>query len=327
MKYFKAKKGYRHRCKRFGCRMYVQPHDFHPIFMSGKHVTPLADQAAILFMQIAGVKQNSMRVLWKKNHKVVESLSTRSEQARMRYVIRKEKQIVFGKGEDWKDVEADEADLGSIVVTEENDPPELEKNFKNTKKEKKNKGYKKKRPVMRKQWEQWGGMVERGAPHTLILSRLKPRRTSHRSPGPGPISRRDWKPLAMKHLAEKKVVLHTDGARTYKLAVPGVLHDNIVHKRKQMKIKGRMVWVRPKYTKLVSHSLPNGKVLKVKAGTQIIDRFWKHLRKYLEFTCRRPGNAVMTRKIRCAQWSYWHKNDDRWLKLGLVCDELFRNPA
>ncbi len=54
-----------------------------------------------------------------------------------------------------------------------------------------------------------------------------------RAPGPGPIRKRDWAPLARRHLEGKKVILHTDGARAYTLKVPGVLHDNVVHMKKK----------------------------------------------------------------------------------------------
>ena len=32
--------------------------------------------------------------------------------------------------------------------------------------------------------------------------------------------------------ANKDVVLHTDSARAYKMTLPGVIHDNVVHKKK-----------------------------------------------------------------------------------------------
>lgn len=53
------------------------------------------------------------------------------------------------------------------------------------------------------QWEQWGGLVERGCPSTLVLYRLRPKLTAKRAPGPGPISRRDWARIATKHLPQK----------------------------------------------------------------------------------------------------------------------------
>ena len=43
-------------------------------------------------------------------------------------------------------------------------------------------------------------------------------------------------------------------------------------------MSGVTTWVKPKYTRVVTHKLPSGCKLTVKAGTQIIDRFWSHLR-------------------------------------------------
>ena len=43
-------------------------------------------------------------------------------------------------------------------------------------------------------------------------------------------------------------------------------------------MNGVTTWVKPKYTRVVTHTLPSGEKVTVKAGTQIIDRFWSHLR-------------------------------------------------
>ena len=40
----------------------------------------------------------------------------------------------------------------------------------------------------------------------------------------------------------------------------------------------KVVWVKPNYTKVYNIKLPNKTILKVKSGTQVIDRFWGHLR-------------------------------------------------
>ena len=64
-------------------------------------------------------------------------------------------------------------------------------------------------------WEQWGALVERGRPESLRLFRLNPAATNTRAPGPGPICKRDWKPIAHKHLLGRRVILHADGARAY----------------------------------------------------------------------------------------------------------------
>ena len=75
-----------------------------------------------------------------------------------------------------------------------------------------------------------------------------------RAPGPGPIRKPDWKPFANKFLKDRKVILHTDGARTYKLWLPGVLHDNVVHKKKKAIIAGKTIWIKPQYAKIWTHT-------------------------------------------------------------------------
>eukprot|EP00972_Heterocapsa_arctica_P000218 31460-Heterocapsa_arctica.AAC.1 len=62
----------------------------------------------------------------------------------------------------------------------------------------------------------------RGRPETLILAHLPTKLTAQRSPGPGPIPKVDWAPLAEKHLAGKKVIFHTDSAKSYSLKMKGV---------------------------------------------------------------------------------------------------------
>ena len=62
--------------------------------------------------------------------------------------------------------------------------------------------------------------------------------------------------------------------------------------------------------------LPTGQKIKVKSGTQIIDRFWRHLRSHLQYTARAPGNPIMTRKTRAAQWSYWPRGENLWNSTG-----------
>ena len=162
------------------------------------------------------------------DNKPVGKIYRNLEVARARHVRMKEKDVLYGSQCEWPDVEADEVDLGKELVLD----------------------------ASKAKWEQWGGIVERGRPDTLMLFRLKPRLTTPRSPGPGAIRRRDWEPIARKHLLNRSVVLHTDGARAYKLKLPGVLHDNVVHKKKKIQVNGKNAWVRPHYTKICSHTLP-----------------------------------------------------------------------
>lgn len=166
-------------------------------------------------------------------------------------------------------------------------------------------------------------MVERGSPETLVLYRLRPKLTAKRSPGPGPITRRDWAPIAARHLKDREVILHTDGARAYKMKINGVIHDNVVHKKKKVIVKGKAHWAKPHYTKVYVHKLPNGKEVKVRAGTQIIDRFWGMLRQTLRNIPRKPGSALLHRKIRSLQWIYWHRGQDLWKATGAMLQSLF----
>ena len=86
-------------------------------------------------------------------------------------------------------------------------------------------------------WKQWSGLVQRGKPKTLVLNRLNPPMTVKNAPGPGAIRKVDWLPLGVKHLKDRKVVLHTDSARSYKLKLSGVVHDSVVHCKERMKIR------------------------------------------------------------------------------------------
>ena len=190
------------------------------------------------------------------------------------------------------DAEADEVDVTKDVDTENPDDQ---------------------RPVV---WEQWGGLVMRGFPKTLVLNRLNPKKTKLRAPGPGPIRKLDWTPVAKKHIKGKKIVLHTDGARTYKLRINGVIHDQAIHKKKRVIENGVAKWIKPKYSKIVCHEVDNRQKLYVKTGTQIIDRFWGHLRAHLGRMKRQTGSQTLQSRIRSAQFTYWYKGEDLWLRTG-----------
>lgn len=158
----KVKKIWVHRCNAKGCQARIQPHDYHPIFfgVSGPQQTPLALQAAVLCCALTGVPNSSVPALLDIHTKAVERIYTNLEVARAMYVQSEEKKIVFGARRKWADVEADEVDLGKEEVA----------------KSVKSRG--------KVQWEQWGGLVERGCPSTLVLYRLRATLTAKRAPGP-----------------------------------------------------------------------------------------------------------------------------------------------
>ena len=213
LKYNTANKTWTHRCNHYKCHKNLQPHDFHPIFYmgAGNSHSPLHVQASILLCATAGVKEVSTHLILDTSKKPVETIYKNLETARSRYVNAKEKDITYG---DWHDVEVDEVDVGKFV------DPSIQ-DAKNT------------------TWEQWGGMVERGNPSSLRLFRLNPKKTKQSAPGPGPIRKCDWVPVAKKYLKNMNVVLHSDGARAYTMKFPGIIHCNVVHKKKRKIVKGK----------------------------------------------------------------------------------------
>ena len=291
---------WKHRCNKKGCQRYINAWYDHPIFTDGHgaQLTSLQEQSSILLCSLCPTTQAATHVLTGKNHKTIEGIYRRQDEARTTYVEKKQPFIKFGNCKDYHDVEADEVDLAKC------EPEDSSRS----------------KPV---EWEQWGGIIERGAPYTLVLERLNPARTKRRAPGPGPIRKRDWEPLANKYLAGRKINLNTDGARSYKLKIKGMLHTWVIHKKKKMRVAGKMAWVRPKYVKLYTHKLPEGGRLTVKGGTQIIDRFWETLRAHLGRRPRKPNSWALRRRIRSAQWVHWQQGKDLWLQTGDMAQFLF----
>ena len=232
------------------------------------------------------------------NRKAIEDMEKRLNHLRKGWVEEKEQSIIFGNGKDWTDVEADEATFSSTDLKQLADNPE--------------------QPII---WEQWCGIVQRGSPHTLLLKRLSPQTSARRAPGPGAIRKMEWRPLATKHLQDRAIVLHTDAAKSYKLKVSGVLHDQVRHCKKRVKVKGKWVWRMPTYVKIATHKDPKtGRQFKTKGGTQIIDRAWRFLKDRIQLNqhCR-VGSPLLRLKIRSAQYEYWHRNSDLWTASGILC--------
>ena len=175
-----------------------------------------------------------------------------------------------------------------------------------------------KKPVV---WEQWCGLVQRGRPDTLLLKRLLPMMSAKRAPGPGAIRKVEWKLLAHKHLQDRRVILHSDAAKSYRLRLPGVLHDHVRHCKKRVKVKSKWVWKQPTYVKVAVHTDPaTGKKMKTKGGTQISDRAWRYLKDRIKLNQKcTVGSSLLRAKIRSAQYEYWHRNADMWLASGVIC--------
>ena len=130
----------------------------------------------------------------------------------------------------------------------------------------------------------------------------------------------EWKPLAKKWLQGRQIILHTDSAKSYKLKVPDVLHDRVVHKKKRVKVGTKFRWIAPKYVEMQRHKVPGSKkVIKCKSGTQIIDRCWKFLKARLNINQHsRVGSQLLKLQLRSAQYEYWRRGQDLWIDTGVL---------
>ena len=170
-------------------------------------------------------------------------------------------------------------------------------------------------------WEQWLGLVERGRPESLILHRLNPPETFKRAPGPGAVCKTEWLPLANKYLKDRAVICHTDSARSYRVQVDGVVHDNVVHAKKHVQVKGKWIWKAPSYVKVTLHKVPGrSKPIMTKAGTQIIDRAWRFMKDRISLNQHCVAGSRLVRvKVRNAQYLYWKRTEDLWVETGKLC--------
>lgn len=279
-------------CRRSACRAVVRPQSGSPIFSQGHGHSSMSlqKQAVVLFSLLNNASQSLVATLYSVNHKAVERMSQAIDEVKMKYILLKEPGIVYGGGPTWVDVEADEVDLakGIVKTSEEHDPE---------------------RPV---KWEQWCGVLQRGSRKSLRMFRLDPAMTVARAPGPGPIRSPEWAAIARDHLENRNVALHTDGARSYKLAVAGMVHDHVVHMKRRIRVNGRFVWSKPFFTKVYKHELPNGEILTCVGGTQTIDRFWRNVRANMRGRSPGVGTIAFERRVRAAQWDYWHKGEPMW---------------
>ena len=122
-------------------------------------------------------------------------------------------------------------------------------------------------------------------------------------------------------MCSRVLILHSDATKSYKCHVPGVLHDNVVHCKKRVKVGGKWRWKKPNYVKVVTHKVPGKKgSIRCKAGTQVIDRTWRFLKDRVQINqnCR-AGSAALRAKLRSAQYEYGHRNQDLWVATGALC--------
>ena len=155
---------------------------------------------------------------------------------------------------------------------------------------------------------------------SLVLIQLPCVTTRKRAPGPGAIKKVHWTKIAKTWLKGRNIILHTDSARSYKAKVAGVLHDSVVHQKKRVWKGGKWIWQPPTFVRIAKHTLPDGRKLAVKAGTQVVDRAWRFIKDRLKINQNMKCNSTLLQaKIRSAQFEYWQRGKDAWTSTG----ELF----
>ncbi|CAE7227747.1 unnamed protein product [Symbiodinium sp. CCMP2592] len=215
------------------------------------------------------------------NHKAVERIEKSLAFTRKAYVESEQKLMRFGFTKGHKWMEAEDSPAQSRVM----------------------------------KWEQWLGMVARGKPSSLVLIRLPCVTTRKRAPGPGAIKKVHWTKIANTWLKGRNIILHTDSARSYKAKVAGVLHE-----KKRVWKAGKWIWKPPTFVRIAKHTLPDGRRLTVKAGTQVVDRAWRYIKDRLKINQNVKCNSTLLQaKIRSAQFEYWQRGKDAWASTG----ELF----
>ena len=298
-----------YRCRRLACHKFILPEHLHPIFTStrGPEGHSLGVQASALLLRLANVQLSAIHILLGINHKALERMSRNLDLVRKNYVEEKQQTMSFGgKAKTWTQVEADEAVFDKFLVPAEEAPT----------------------PTQAMKWEQWLGLVARGRPSSLVLLRLSPVMTKKRAPGPGAVRKDEWCHIAEAWLKNKRVILHTDSARSYRTRMPGLLHDSVVHQKKKVRRAGKWVWQQPTCVRLVTHKLPCGKKIQVKAGTQIVDRAWKFLKQRVKVNQHaKCGSVRLQAMMRSAQYEYWHRGCDLWLSTGELMTWYMRKIA
>ena len=95
----------------------------------------------------------------------------------------------------------------------------------------------------------------------------------------------------------------------------------MVNKKKKRTVNGVTKWYSPKYAVLFEHKI-DGKTIRCKGGTQIIDRTWSFLRSHIGNRSAHIGKSSLRARIRSAQWCYWHQGEDLWRATGAMLKSL-----
>ncbi|CAK0869500.1 unnamed protein product, partial [Prorocentrum cordatum] len=185
------------------------------------------------------------------NREMIEGMARNLDVARQQCVGKCERGVACGDGEKWLDVEADESVFATVITGD----------------------------TEAKERGQWAGVVDRGEPDAVVLFKTESDRAAKNAPGPGAVKKSDWQPFLSSRLKDRKVISRSGSAGGREMRALGVLHDAAIHCGGRVGRGGKLARIKPVCSKIAEHKLPIGNALKVKAGAQIIDGAWKHVRK------------------------------------------------
>ena len=291
---------YQSRCPSRGCQKRILWTHGHPLLHQNNTSIPIGHQAAVYLGILLGCSQHALAVQFDTTRSNIEKYVDRIKQFVASFVLKQQAHITFGNdGNDWQEVEVDEVTLSKTLIDKK-----------------------------KYRWGNFIGLIARGVPRSLWISRLPDRDTALRAPGPGPIRSKDWEPIAKALIDNKGVILHSDSARAYKKNFRRMARTMVIHCKKWK----NGVWVRPHFTKVRKVDC-NGKAKYVKSGTQMIDGVWSLMRKGKWGS--HGSNALLERSVRWVQWRYWNQGQDLfhvvggmikkhtpWIPLGLLREHV-----
>ena len=119
----------------------------------------------------------------------------------------------------------------------------------------------------------------------------------------------------------KKVILHSDAAKSYKCPVPGGASWQCGALQEASESRWEVGLAEAELCQGCYSQSPRGKAIYPLQGRHPGDwQYWKFLKDRVQINqnCR-VGSAALRAKLRSAQYEYWHRNQDLWVATGALC--------
>ena len=207
---------YHSRCPSRGCQMRVTWTHGHPLLQSGPASLDLRMQASIFLGIALGCTQHALSIQLGLSRSTIQWYVDKLKQYICKVVKKEQDMIAYGTStDDWDEVEVDEVTLSKVKVGQKH------------------------------RWSNFIGLIKRGSPGSLWISRLPDRLTTLKAPGPGPIQSKVWREIAKSKIDNKGIILHSDSARAHLRTYRRMTHTRVVHCKKWKNGK----WTKPFFSK------------------------------------------------------------------------------